>query len=420
MNGDPKRKGVPCSAGQQIMTDENGREWCCDKAAISGACKSDNECTGPNEHCLSKSTGQPCNGVCNDGQCTGGGQGANCRSCGPDDDCIDGKCAKTGAVCVSCGPGYYCAADGKCKKVGGGPAGCETSDDCSAGQVCVNGKCVPKKDVPGGGACTADSDCSTYCQGKPGICDTSTQKCRCTGSIPFKPKPKKLGPCPEGVGEKTYSGCACGREYTTMTGQCAEGYVHVPRSGTGWHGWKKGAVGRCECVKYCKENGYGSDCQGGGTVGEYKYPDWMQSLMKLFGARANALLQMPGGYSQSEINKMFGRGFENVRAQGAATREATEEQLSRAGMLGTGTATGTMANLASEQEGNITDLMRDIFLANQAQKRQDIKDYTSLAQGLFGTGMSYEQLQEAINAGRRGETRDLLTLYLTLLKLFQG
>lgn len=419
-NGNPKSKYAPCATGQVIRLDADGREWCCDKAAISGACTYDGEC-GPDEKCVSKATGQPCNGTCADGQCVGGGQGADCRSCGPDGDCVDGICvggSAAGRVCVTCQDGYYCAADGKCKKVGGGDRGCQTNEDCGPGQRCVNGNCVGE--VPGGGQdCVDARDCATYCQGKPGVC--SDGKCTCTGDVEKPDIPGgDLGKCPEGKGEKTYSGCECGREYTTMTGKCPEGYVHVPRSGTGWHGWKKGAVGRCECIKYCEENGYGSDCQGGGTVGEYKYPPEMDALMKLMMARANALLQMPGGYTEAEKNKMFGKGFENIRAQQSATRESTQEALSRAGMLGTGTATGTMAGLASEGEGNITDLMRDIFIGDIGQKRQDLKDYTGLASGLFGQGMNYEQLMEAINAARRGEKNTALMLLLQLLGLYKG
>jgi hypothetical protein len=291
-------------------------------------------------------------------------------------------------------------------------------------------------EIPGA-ECTDDTDCTTYCQGKPGVC--SEGKCRCTGGtdqpgacaadkdcpegmtcVNGKCVTGQLGTCPEGVGSKEYKGCACGKAYATMTGNCVEGYVFVPRSGTGWHEWKKGAVGRCECVKYCEENGFGSDCQGGGTVGEYKPPENMDALMKLFMARANALMQMPGGYSQNEINKMFGKGFEGIRGQQAATRNATEEALSREGMLGTGTATGAMTGIAREGESNVANLMRDIFLGNMGQKRQDLKDYTGLAGNIMGQGMQYENLVEAINAARRGEKNNALMLLLQLLGLYKG
>jgi hypothetical protein len=205
-----------------------------------------------------------------------------------------------------------------------------------------------------------------------------------------------------------------------MTGTCTEGYVFVPRSGTGWHEWKKGAVGRCECVKYCEENGFGSDCQGGGTLGEYKYPTKMDALMKLMMARANALMQMPGGYSQNEINKMFGKGFEGIKGREASRRNQTEEYLSREGQLGTGTATGAMGAVAREGETGVADLMRDIFLGNMGQKRQDLKDYTSLAGGIMGQSMGYQQLLEAINAARRGEKNNALLLLLQLLGLYKG
>ena len=410
---------------------------------------------------------------------TGANPRAGCNEgCSIDADCIEEQCPKCrypdgGGTRKVCRPGVtdvvpagcggqckgdnWCTQDPDCPKcltrkgemfgtcIGKGDITKECVDDAGCAKAC--GQDAQGKDIPGtcvDGICTCpdpppdpelstcktDDECSTFCQGKPGTCTTFTdpatkkkyKKCACTGGgdEPFVPGEEIIGECPEGKGEKAYTGCKCGREYTTMTGNCPEGYVHVPRSGTGWNGWKKGAVGRCECIKYCEENGYGSDCQGGGTVGEYKYPPEMDALMKLLLARANALIQMPTGYSQNEINKMFGAGFEGIKGREASKRNQEEEYLSREGMLGTGTASGKMRDIASEGEANVTDLMRQIFLANQGQKRQDLKDYTGLSQSLMGTGMGFESLMESINAARRGEKNSALLLWLQLLQLFKG
>jgi hypothetical protein len=137
--------------------------------------------------------------------------------------------------------------------------------------------------------------------------------------------------------------------------------------------------------------------------------------MDLLLSRGKELLGMPLGYSQEAQDKLFGANFENVRSQQAGTREAINRTLGSQGMLGTGTAANMMNENAWENENQISDLARQLFVANELQKKQDLQNYTGLANTLMGTGMGYEQLLEAINASRRGEGQTALALFLQWL-----
>jgi len=197
-----------------------------------------------------------------------------------------------------------------------------------------------------------------------------------------------------------------------MTGKCTGDYVFIDRSkaGTNWDGYKPGAKGRCECPKYLNQD-------NGDNVSEYKYPPEMQELMDLLLGRATDLLGKDTGYSQEAQDAMFGKNFDRVRTAETGSRESLEEQLARAGMLGTGTGLGALSDLSQSTENNITDIARQIFVGNEEKKKQDLLDYTNLANQLTTSGVSFEQIQEAINAARRGES---MNWYAMLMALYQA
>jgi hypothetical protein len=138
----------------------------------------------------------------------------------------------------------------------------------------------------------------------------------------------------------------------------------------------------------------------------------MSELMSLLLGRGKELMGMPLGYSQEAQDAMFGSGFENVRAAEKGTREQLLNDLSRQGMSGTGTALDKTSDLAWNTEKGITELARQLFVGNEEKKKADLLDYTSAASGVLGSGMGYEQLQEAINAARRGESNTALMLLM--------
>ena len=220
-------------------------------------------------------------------------------------------------------------------------------------------------------------------------------------------------------GTKPYSGsgnCPCGAVVYVNSGSyaCPPGYRMVNGS--------KGPSCRCEdwCAEGVSKGTLTSGCTGTGagagtTLGEYQWPQELQDLYARLMGRAGDILDQPYGYSQSALDQLFGRGFENVRAQGGASREAMNRALGASGQLGTGTALKEMGRTAWGTEKSVADTMRDVFLANELQKREDQDKYTAIAQSLFGTGAGFQQVLEAINAGRRGEGQNALALFLSYI-----
>jgi len=277
---------------------------------------------------------------------------------------------------------------------------------CATGLTCINGVCkrdLVSTDCIPQGPCTSDEAC------KGGTCvgyDKASKKmgnCDC-GKAPGGPTTG----CPEGTGTayaKNPTACPCGVGYATITRKCATGYTLVTahRTKEDWGAsdipYKEGATGTCECTQAI--NDWSENKKG--QLGEYKYPPEMQALMDLLLARGKEFMGLTPGFSQEAQDKMFGRGFENIRGQEAGQRTGMEQGLSRQGMLGTGAGQGMLNDLSWQTEGNVANLARDLFVGNEVKKKQDLLDYTSAAQGILGSGMGFEQLLEAVNASRRGE-----------------
>ncbi len=416
--------GGECPYLSTKMTDRLGSEWCC------------------------PSTQEVCTPPC--------GAGFHCENkrCVPDAPkktilaCVDGTCRQVVTAtpenqqaCVGKMEGDACAGgpedrvlacrNGSCANV---PRKYATADEIAA---CADKKladrCVPIKELKlacRDGSCKKVLDATTVeiaaCAGK--VEGTTCVAKGCTLDTECQPGEKcvngvctKGGTCPEGVGP-AYAGCACGKEYATTTGTCPEGYVFVSRpKGGGWEMWKEGAVGRCECSKWCEATGYGTDCKGGGQAGgAFQFPPGMQELMDLLLGRSKDLLGKEGGYSQEAMDYMYGRNFEKIRGQEEGAREAARRNLQSAGMLGGGEATKALGDISWNTEQGVSDIMRQLFVGNEEKKKQDLIDYTTLANSLFGTGMNYEQLLEAINAARRGEGNQSMMLLLQLLSLLKN
>ncbi len=261
--------------------------------------------------------------------------------------------------------------------------------------TCVEGKsCVSDGDCPGGKCERPPSTPGRLYAGK----------CKCGGGTPDPS-------CPEGKGA-TYEGCPCGRGYATLTGSCPTGYKFISRDPNNWDATdipvKPGAKGTCECQKAIDD--WAANKKG--ELGEYAPPAGLEDLMTMLLGRTKSLY----GYDPKAIEAMFGRGFENVRGQEVGQRERLNRTLQSQGMLGTGTAVEQGNDLGFGTETAINNLARDIMIKNEEQKRAD----TELSSSILGRGLGFEQLIEAINAGRRGEGQNALSMLLALLQLFKG
>jgi len=152
----------------------------------------------------------------------------------------------------------------------------------------------------------------------------------------------------------------------------------------------------------------GDDTTTTGGLGEFQWPSEMQNYYKMLMGRGTDLLGMPLGLTQEEQDAMFGKGFENVRGQEGSMQNELTSWLQSMGALGTGTELEQRGKASRGIQENISDLMRDILMYNSERKKSDLLDYTGASQSIFGQGMDYNQIMEAINAARRGEGTDAL------------
>jgi len=184
------------------------------------------------------------------------------------------------------------------------------------------------------------------------------------------------------------------------------------------------------------------------TTDPYAYPEDVQSLMGRLGERGQEFLSRRPGYGEATMGAMFGQDYDRLRQAGLAQQQATMEGLQAGGQLGTGAQADIAQQMAWGQQKNIGDLMRDIALREEEQKRADLYGYTGAAQditgqlggmrmgeeeasrarqalglqaelgrgqlGLQGQAqeqdvfrnlMAYQQMIEQMNAARRGESR---------------
>ena len=188
-----------------------------------------------------------------------------------------------------------------------------------------------------------------------------------------------------------------------------QGYDSVCRKG-----FKRSIVGGQ--VHCCPETGGGGGGETGQGLGAFDYPDWLKDLMGQLSGRAGELLDPSQyGYSQTSKDYMFGKNFENIREQEGGLREQLTRELGSQGKLGTGEEMGQMRDLAWDTERRRGDLMRDVFVKDEEQRKQDMLSHTELARQIFGGGLTYEQIRELINSGRRGEEADALNQLLNFL-----
>lgn len=328
--------------------------------------------------CVGKSVGEPCGDqppvepVCqSDEECPEGQR------------CIDGRCQEAPSVTIGCYQGRCIEAPAdkqftvdqiaRCngKAVGDECAdviitGCTKDEDCPTGQVCRNGECtsvIPER-------CTSDTDCPEGQVCRNGECITIVTGCTSDAD------------CPEG--------------HTCVEGTCQPEEEVPPPS-------------PCESNADCPENQRCVDGRCEEMAGYFEWPEELRLLYEKLMGRGQEVLDMPYGYTEEMMANMFGRDFEKIRGREAANREMMTSLLSRGGMLGTGTELEQMGKLSWGTESQISNIMRDLFIKGEEKKKEDIIDFSKLAQDIMGGGMQYTSLQEAINAARRGEGQDAMS-----------
>lgn len=241
---------------------------------------------------------------------------------------------------------------------------CTKNSDCGTGKKCISGKCV-------------DEGAETGC-GKGKV--TS-------------------GAYPNG---RDWEGCPCSAAYfPTTPGQCQAGYSPVG----------VGADARCECDKYDAEVGTEETKQGG----TFEFSPDVKALMARLMQRANWLLDNPGGMTAEERAMIQNRAAEGIKGAERGILTSTRGMLGRMGLLGSGVQLGEEGRVRRGTTQALAASQRDIAIEEAARKVQDLLGTTGLASTLSGGGMAADQMVEALNAARRGESRDWTSMLLNYL-----
>ena len=128
-------------------------------------------------------------------------------------------------------------------------------------------------------------------------------------------------------------------------------------------------------------------------------------------AKGRELMASPG-FSQEEIDAIFGKNLENVRTQGKNVRESTTGTLSRAGMLGTGAEVGAARKNAWSNENLVTEAMRGLLETKAAKKSADI----ALATQMFGAVSGADVQQQAMGQGQGPALSEMLMMAMLMGK----
>jgi len=126
-------------------------------------------------------------------------------------------------------------------------------------------------------------------------------------------------------------------------------------------------------------------------------------------AKGRELLAHPG-FDQAAIDAIFGKSFENVRAQGKGVRESTTGTLGRAGMLGTGAEVGAARKNAWSNENLVTEAMRDLLITGEAKKSSDI----ALATDMFGAVSGADVQQQAMGQGQGPALSEMMMMAILM------
>jgi len=159
---------------------------------------------------------------------------------------------------------------------------------------------------------------------------------------------------------------------------------------------------------------------GGDGLGYFQWPDELMNLYRSLAQRGTDLLGKEPGFSDEAIRTMFGRDYDKVRQTGDLSRERVMNQLQTEGLAGTGTSQDVGMDTAWQTERALNDVMENVFLANEEQKREDLNLYTTLANMILGSGSGFIAGGEAINAGRRGEQQNSLQMLMQFLQMLLG
>ena len=239
-------------------------------------------------------------------------------------------------------------------------------------------------------------------------CEGKTLGADCDAEIPIEPP--EDGDCPQGDWYTTIN-----EKAVTGPGDCIQGYAYI----------QKGNIKRCECVDWCvKKHGCDENCQncgGGGGGGEQWTPSGdLQAIIQSLLARINELLGYDTGLSEEELQAIINRMTGNIKAGERGRIESMEDRMAGMGLLGTGMELEEYGKIGRQTREVTADVEAQVAIDQALRKYEEFMGTTGMAQSLFGTVLGTEQLEEILNAARRGEGRQDMGMMLQYLSMILG
>lgn len=166
-----------------------------------------------------------------------------------------------------------------------------------------------------------------------------------------------------------------------------------------------------EFEERCVPDGDG-DGDGGG---EFQWGEGLQGLLGRIMERANYLLDYPRGLTPQERQGVINYAIESVKSGERGAIRSKQEQLARAGLLGSGFEFDEIGKIQRETRGRETQVRRELAIDELDRRFQELMGTTGMAQSLTGTLMQGEQIPEVLSGARRSEGQASMNALMALL-----
>jgi hypothetical protein len=184
-------------------------------------------------------------------------------------------------------------------------------------------------------------------------------------------------------------------------GACRKGYKQTTINGEEW------------C---CPGDGNG----GGGGGGTWEWTPGTQEALARLLERYNWLLDYKRGTTPEERQAIINYATRGIKRGQRGEMQSMTDMLSRMGLAGGGFEMAQAQDIRRGTREDLANLQSKVAIDEIDRRFRELMGTTGMAQNLLGTVMSSEQIEEALNAARRGEGRDALKTLLSYLGMSMG
>jgi len=168
----------------------------------------------------------------------------------------------------------------------------------------------------------------------------------------------------------------------------------------------------------CPQEGGGGGKDNAG--GEWDWSNRTKGLFESLYDKINYLFEYPRGLTDEERNAVINYMTTGVLKGERGAKHATRDRLARMGLLGSGFEESRMADIERGTREQVADVRQGVAVDELNRRFQELMSTLGMAQNLTGTLMTSEQIKEALNAGRRGESSQGLQNLIALLQTYMG